>query len=219
LIAGVGFAAAAGVSYFTEKSWQPSVQEAYEKLFNWLFPAPSPTLTPTVITTPPETATPTLTPSPTPAPTETPTPTSETMSEDEVMIRSLLDEWVEDINSGNEGGIAMLYTSDAKIFFFNRTDQLQQEFKGYYEISWWFRWCANNHVRITNFLISELEILNDAAKVSGYYHISFGRGGPGVPSSFKFELKKISKIISGTQEFKMAKPRWRIYYEIFRLIY
>lgn len=206
--------AAAAFGIVTSDYWYPTMKRAYMEIYARSFPESVPAPISTVIITPEETST--LTPtSPTTLTTQTPTPT-EAMSEDEVMVRGLLSDWVEAFNGKNTTNILNLYTEDAKVYFFFQ-HSLRDEYKGRAELSWYFAWHAAHESKINNFTVRELRITNDQARMSGFYYLIFS-GQPGCISNFEYELVKISEISRGQTKFKLPKPIWRISYETFDVI-
>jgi len=207
LYASVGVAATAGIGYLTKDYWYSRMHEAYREFYTRISPETKPSSLPT--------STPTQTPteSPTPITPSTPTPTpTEPMSEDEVAIRKLLDEWMDMYNKENANKVYSIYTDDALVDFGCRSRTSSRQHRGYNTITGFLTyWAFDNHARITSLAIKDLRIDGNEAYLSGKYTLIFQ--ATSVRTTIKMTFVKITKIKRGNAEFELPKPRWRISYE------
>ncbi|MCJ7634518.1 hypothetical protein MUP77_19265 [Candidatus Bathyarchaeota archaeon] len=205
LYAGAGIAAVVGIGYLTKDYWHPIIQEEYKEVYRRLFPEASPTITPTTTA-----VTETPTPVPTQSPTSTVTPTETStgqMSEDEVMIRELFHVWQEALNSGNENNLGNLYTDKATVDFGCSSTRavvvrgLGEIIINYHHLA------AEHHLRVDRFVISELKIQGNKARVLGNYDLTIN-GGTFVKQITRHSLLKATEIKRGSSTLKLPKPLW-----------
>ena len=208
LYAGIGAAAVAGMGYLTKDYWLPSPQGLTPESATISTSPQSPQQTFTDTPTVPQIETSTS------IPTEKATTIIE-MSEDEVLIRELLEEeWVQAYNAENKEQILNLYTSDATLDFTVRANK--NILKGRQQITYNYKWLRDYNARIENFKILKLEISENKAEVSSKYSwFSAKVGGMGFSD---FQLVKTDSITRGNREWKLEKPVWRIKYETTRLV-
>jgi len=174
--------------------------------------------TPSLFSTPTLSSSPMLTTSPSPTPTSTPSssptpsvipPPTETISEDEKMVREFLEkDWVETFNSNNLDRMLSLYTEDAMLF--SEPSYSYRGLRGDHSLSWHYNYNFSHHWRIVYYKIAAVNISDNKAEVLSYVTADKGPGTTmGLSEYSRYKLRKITEITKG----RVTKPIWRIYDE------
>jgi len=157
--------------------------------------------------TPTQTLTPTLSSTPTETTTAMSTST-QPMSEDEIMIRDLLEkQWVEAYNSHDIEKILRLYTDNASLIV-RGGQYAYQGLKGENGIYWHYWWHRENNSRLLNYKIKSVDIAGDKAKVYATYGFTCNKAS--LSGIRQYELVKITKITKGNVTTRLPKPMWKI---------
>lgn len=197
---GAGIAAAAGLGYFTKDYWSP-----------YLEPSPSPSPNATLIQHQPQQSTVTETTAPAATVTSTHAPvettTTETISEDELMIRELMDNWVDAWNQENLNELLSLY-ADKAVIDFGCTITEVHFFRGKSEIPWLYNSLFNQDIRVMNYSIREINIKTDTANLRSNF--IFFKNQKRIPHNHKLNVIKITEITKGRITRKLENPIWVI---------
>jgi len=139
------------------------------------------------------------------------TTTTEAISEDEILIKKLLEEdWVNAYNSENIEGILSLYTDNATLMV--RTGQyLYNGKRGAKGIINHYSYHTTHHSRVHNYEIEDLKISGDKANVLSTY--AWTSSGLGLSGLSQYELVKITEETKDRTTYKLSKPIWKISFE------
>jgi hypothetical protein len=205
--AGVGIVAtAAGAGYLTKNYWYPLTQSTISK--------PTETISP--VTNEP----PVLNSSPPPTSRELPTnppatlsPPKSPMSEDEKMVRELLEkDWVAAFNSNNLDRMLSLYTEDVTLFA--EPSFSYRGLRGDHSLSWHYNYNFSHHWGIIYYKIVTVNISDNKAEALSYLTVDKGAETQmGLSEYSRYKLRKITEITKGRTTTKLPKPIWRIYDE------